>query len=158
MTYYIFRHGQTYFSKNHVAYEAQQTTAELLPEGVKQTHKMAKKLIENNVTVFYCSPLRRCVQTLELLKKDIPNLKVTFFNELTEGNVFKSNETIADLSNRAKFVLNQANPAGLSKIGICTHGVMVGVLTALLKKGRVTEDDTFNYPPCGDLVVIAKYD
>ena len=69
MIYYIFRHGETYFSKNDVPYGTKFNSAELLPEFIPVTERLGEylkdKLGNNNFT----SPfLEQCKQLILLLK------------------------------------------------------------------------------------------
>lgn len=154
MTFYLFRHAQTFFSKNHIPYGIAIESAEILPEGIAQIHKIDARLIADGVKTVYCSPIKRCVQTIEIVKKDIPNLRVIFNQGLEEGNVSNNSEDPEDIIKRVGEFLKTIRASKLKKVAVCTHGVILAVLVALLDKGFAVETDLNTYPPCGELIII----
>lgn len=67
MDLYIFRHGETYHTKNKVPYGKDVETAEILPDAYLVIKKMALYLKGIKTEVNYTSPYLRCVQTTQVI-------------------------------------------------------------------------------------------
>lgn len=64
---YLFRHGQTYYNRNH--YFTGWKDSVLTPKGFKDARKVGQKLKGRRIDIAFCSDLTRSKQTLkEILK------------------------------------------------------------------------------------------
>jgi broad specificity phosphatase PhoE len=154
MIYYLFRHGQTFFSKYHLKYGKKNDTAEIIPEGIPKIINIAAKLKEEEVKVIYSSPIKRCVQTVEIIKKEVPTIKIIYYQSLEEEKVSRGLETFEDQTERIKNFLDEIKEKKLEKVAICSHGWPIAVMIALLKNKRVNRLSLLNYPKCGVIVTI----
>lgn len=154
MIFYLFRHGDTYYSKHGVPYGKQIESAEIVPDGISQTKEIAAKLNKEGVGVIYSSPIRRCVQTVEIIKKEVPAIEIVFSQKLEEEKVSRGLENLKDLTQRIKAFLDEIKTVRLEKVGVCSHGWPLAVIVAILKKRNILKFDLSNYPKCGELVVI----
>lgn len=74
---FLVRHGSVGADGRYVG----STDLPLVPEGRKQIEKISLLLKEKAITQVFCSPMTRCIQTMELLGLDS---KSTVLNELRE--------------------------------------------------------------------------
>lgn len=156
MTLYIFRHGETYFSKNKVPYGTKVESADILPEGIIQAEKIASRLKVGGVKIIYSSPIKRCVQTVQAIKKNYPEVNIVFDNRLEEEKVTRGLENLSDLEKRLKDFVSFVKSKNYKEVGICTHGWPIAALIAILKNGTVKQEDLLSYPRCGELVKITS--
>ncbi len=70
---YLFRHGQTYFNKNH--YFCGRRNSNLTPRGIKDAKRVAKMLKSKKIDVAYRSTLKRSKDTLMYVLKYHPECK-----------------------------------------------------------------------------------
>lgn len=148
-TYYIFRHGQTYFSKNEVPYGSQIENAPLLPEGKPIIRKLAEYLKSKPTDANFTSPYLRCVKTSNIVSK-ITGKVFTIDNRLHDFNA----ESIDTMVKRLKDFLDEVAKANYESVTICTHGYPIAVLKGLLTKGKCKIADLQHYPPTGTLLVV----
>lgn len=154
MIFYLFRHGQTYFSKHHLRYGKQIETAEILPEGIPQIKAIAKRLMVNNVKQIYSSPIKRCVQTVNIIQKENPLVKITFDQRLEEEKISRGLETFKNQTKRIEEILNEIKSKNYEKVGICSHGWPIAVMMRLLRGEKVHRYNLISFPKCGELVII----
>lgn len=154
MLYYIFRHGETYYSKNHLQYRNKSDAAEILPEGIPKIKKIAKTLEKNGIEIIFSSPVKRCVQTVSIIQKEAPHIKIIIKDNLKEQEITTNNEKIENLVERIKLFLDETNNIKLAKVGICSHGWPIAVIIALLKNKPINKLTLLNYPRCGEIVII----
>lgn len=154
MIFYIFRHGQTYFSKNHLQYGDKIRSAEILPEGIPQIKVIAEKLKKDGVKTIYSSPYKRCVQTVGIVKREIPDVRIIYRENFGEQKITTRLEGFKDMVNRIEKTLNEIKKKELDKVAICSHGWPIAVMIKLLKYKKVTRLSLINYPKCGELIII----
>lgn len=154
MIFYLFRHGETYFSKNHLQYGDKNDLAEILPEAIPQIKEIAKILKSEKINIIYSSPIKRCVQTVTIIQKEIPTIKVIFDQNLEEEKVTRHLETFDDQTKRIKTFLDKIKNKNYEKIGICSHGWPLAVMIRLLKGKKVNRLSLINYPKCGKVIII----
>ena len=153
MNYYIFRHSETYFSKNDAHYGSLNETAEIIPEGVAATERLAKYLATKNINAFYSSPFKRCVQTAEIVEK-ITGKKFLTDTRIGEEMINYGKETFDELVDRIKKFLDEIKTKKYQGIAICSHGWPIASLVAQITKGEVSQNDLKSYPACGILIEI----
>ena len=154
MIFYLFRHGQTYFSKNHLQYKDKNDTAEILKEGIYQIKDIANKLKSEGIKQIYSSPIKRCVQTVNIVQKEVPNIKVDFDQRIKEQEVTTGGETFDDQTKRIKDFLDEIKNKDYEKVGICSHGWPIAVMIRLLKGKKVHRINLIKYPKCGKIIII----
>jgi 2,3-bisphosphoglycerate-dependent phosphoglycerate mutase len=71
---YLFRHGQTYFNKNHIF--TGWKDSKLTPFGLQQSNIIAKKLKNKKFQVGFCSSLSRSRDTLKKVLKFHPECHI----------------------------------------------------------------------------------
>jgi broad specificity phosphatase PhoE len=149
MDLYIFRHGQTIFSKNHLPYGENERTAGLLPEAVAPTERLAKYFSGILTEANFSSKFLRCRQTVEIVEKTAAKKFVydPRLNELSESNL----EFFVE---RVKNFWQFLNEQHFGSVAICTHGGVMAVLKHLQIGGSFMPTDILDYPQCGVLMVI----
>lgn len=153
MILYLFRHGETYYSKYDVSYGDAIESASILPEGKKQAEKIGLRFKNEGVSTIYSSPIKRCIQTVKAIKKGYPQTRIVYRQSLEEEKISRGLENLEDLRIRMGEFLLEIKNSDLQKVGVCTHGWPIAVLIAILKKGRVERKDLDNYPKSGELVI-----
>jgi broad specificity phosphatase PhoE len=149
MDLYIFRHGQTIFSKNHLPYGENERTAAILPEAVGPTERLAKYFSGILTEANFSSEFLRCRQTVEIVERMVAK-KFVFdprLNEISESNL----EFFVE---RVKNFWQSLNDQHLGSVAICTHGGVMAVLKHLQTGGNFMPTDILDYPKCGVLMII----
>ena len=98
---YLFRHAQTYDNIRRIFSGRRQTR--LTPEGWKQAKKLAEKLKNKKIDLFISPPLKRCRQTLEPLRKYLPDVPYIQKKELVERDY-------GDLTGKSKLKIMKLYP------------------------------------------------
>lgn len=151
MNFYIFRHSETYFSKTDTPYGKSEDTAEILPEGIPVTERLAGHLKNIRFDELFSSPYKRCVQTVEIIGKIIKQ-KFSFDEKLSEFR----NENIQEMVARLENFIKSLEGKNYNNIAICTHGYPIAVLTDLILKGEFDEKNLDNYPNPGVLLIFKE--
>jgi broad specificity phosphatase PhoE len=155
--YYFIRHGEIHaFLKNHYIGE---TDVELCPEGSHQLLRIGTWLKEKKMTSLpvFCSPLKRCVETANILKLDNislhKNLKEISFGEwegLTYKEIqkkdpclflkwgklehdfsFPGGESFHSFLNRVESFFNELRKIPEDRVIILSHGGVIRSLISL---------------------------
>lgn len=153
MNYYIFRHGESYFSKHHIPYGKEIESAEILAEGIPTSKKVGKYLAKKNIDVYFSSPYKRCVQTAEIIER-ITNEKFILDARIGEEMINRKKETFEKLVKRLRNFLDYIESKRFEGVAICSHGWPIAVLVALITKGEAKLRDLDNYPKPGILIEI----
>ena len=151
MDLYIFRHGETYFSKRKIPYGSQVESAKILPEAIPVIVRLADFLQGINTDANFTSPFIRCIQTTKIVEK-VTKKKHKVDNNLRDWN--PETETVEDMINRLKIFYSQLKTTNFSAVSICTHGYPINTLIALETKGQASPSDLQNFPETGVLVII----
>ena len=85
MQLYVTRHGETIENKRQILMGHHHGT--LTELGLKQAKDVAIKLRDKKFAHIYCSDLKRCVDTAEIIKEFHPDTELTFTKELRELNM-----------------------------------------------------------------------
>lgn len=153
MNFYIFRHGETFQTKQAVHYGSQIETAEILPEGIPTIKRLANYLKDktsDEKSDNFSSPYLRCKQTVKIVKKII-NKKFEFEEHLSEYREDK--ETFEKFANRIKNFLTHL-PKSKRTIIICTHGGVIAGLKHFIIRGKFEEENLYDFPNPGVLLEI----
>lgn len=146
-TWYLFRHALA--TQSTTGYGDQILTANILPEGITPVKKIAEFLNNIGPSANYTSEIIRCRQTVEIVieitqKIFIPDKRLNEYHE----------EQFDHLSKRISNFIKEVNEHNQSNIVICTHGSVIAGLRYFLTQGTFKETDVYNYPSCGELVII----
>src|SRR3972149_2054205 len=106
MKFYIFRHAETYFSKFDIHYGESVESAEIIPEGIPVTERLAKYLAGEDIDAYYTSPFKRCTQTAEIIEK-ITKMKFIKDARIGEEMINYGKETFNGVIDRVKDFLDQ---------------------------------------------------
>jgi broad specificity phosphatase PhoE len=151
MDFFIFRHGETYFSKFDVSYGDMMESAEILPEGIPTIERLGKYMKDVETDANFSSPYLRCRQTVEIIER-IAHKKFVYEERLKDMSQDK--ETIESMIKRISGFYKELIKEKYNSVAICSHGYPINVLSALATKGRVNNTDLYNYPQSGVLVII----
>jgi len=153
MIYYIFRHGETYFSKNDFHYGEHYSDAEILPENIPVTERLAGYLNEKLSDENYTSPFKRALQTVEIVER-ITGKKFSPDERLREEGLSRASESLEQLEQRIKNFISETEGKNTHCVSVCTHGWPIAAMSAILTKGFITKGDLGKYPKCGQLLII----
>ena len=90
----IVRHGETIENLNHILMG--KTDGELTQKGIEQSKEVGKHLKEHhNIDMVFCSPLGRCVDTLNNILEEYPIEGEIFMSKLIEERGFGEYEGVS---------------------------------------------------------------
>ena len=148
MDLYIFRHGETYQTKNNILYGENVYSSKILPEGIPTVKKLANYLKDKKTDANFSSPFLRCRQTVEIVS-EVSKKEFTFDNRLSE--FIPENETLFSLFKRTKDFYEEIENKYKS-VSVCTHGYIISCLTQLATKGHIRQEELDNFPKPGILL------
>ena len=152
MDYYIFRHAQTYYSKNKVEYGKHAKDAEILPEGIPSIKRLANYLKEIPTDKNYVSSYKRCQETANIVT-EITSKKFEVEERLRDYSpAFE--ETVEEMIERIKSFFESLNAAPYKSVAICSHGFPIGALKQLILGKTVDPQKLDDYPKPGVLLII----
>lgn len=147
--FYIFRHGETFATKQGVEYGDQVYSAPILEEGKVVIEEMAE-FLKNVPTDFnVSSPLLRCTQTCEIItratgKSFVADKRLIEFYQ----------ETVPELEERVKSILKEIKEKKYESVMICTHQNVIVMLLSLLKGKRFEKLNVYEFPAPGILIIL----
>lgn len=149
--YYIFRHGETYASKNNVDYGLTQYSAEILPEGIGAVRLIGEYLKSVSSDKNLTSELLRCVQTSNIIAKISGKKfeKYPLLNEYLENS-------FSEFRARVKRLVEEFETESGRTYLLCTHGAVISALKYLLTEGKYEEQNLMDYPKTGTLLIITE--
>lgn len=153
-TYYIFRHGETYFSKHDINYDPEsRVNTPLLPESFPAINRLANFLKDKLETANFTSSYPRCVETSRIVGAKAGK---NFFQDdrLIDEWITEGRETFEGFVERFRNFLNEISQLESDIISICTHGWPITVLVNLLTKGEMKKDWLDNIIKPGELIII----
>lgn len=153
MIYYIFRHGETFYTKNNLHYGENYESAEILAEGIPVVEKLGEYLKGITVDAGYTSPFKRAIQTTDIVSK-ITGYKFKPDDRIREEGLSRAEETLEDLESRLKDFLSEMERSKHKAIAICSHGWPIAALLAIVTKDSVTKKDLGEFPRCGQLTIV----
>ncbi len=153
MIFYIFRHGDTFYTKNDVPYGESFESAEILPESIPAIERVGNYLKDRIENDNYTSPFKRAVQTVEIIQK-ITGKKFIPDERLREEGLSRAQESINQLEERLRNFLMEMNNKNAQKVAVCSHGWPIAALISVITKNKVTKMDLSSFPRCGELTII----
>jgi len=147
--YYIFRHGQTFNSKNHVPYPEDNFPIEILPESIPVLEKLAVYL--KNIPSDYnvSSEYVRCQQSVKVMTE----ISGLYFDNESRLNEFDKG-SFEEFNKRIESFLNDLNQKNYKTVVICTHGAVVAGLKNILLGKNFDETKLRDFPDTGVLICI----
>jgi broad specificity phosphatase PhoE len=147
--YYIFRHGDTFYSKNRTSYPEDNFSVEILPQGIPALEKIGAYF--KNITVDYSvsSEYLRCQQSNKIVG-EISGLK---FEKDARLNEF-SHEVFDNLVERLESFVGEMEEKKYQTIVICTHGAVIAGLKNILMGSDYEKSEMVDYPRPGVLTII----
>ncbi|MDO8429051.1 MAG: histidine phosphatase family protein [Candidatus Daviesbacteria bacterium] len=154
MTFYIFRHGETFVTRDRVGYGPNILDAPILEEGKEALLRLAVYLKGIKSDFAVSSEILRCRQTVEIVSK-ISGKKFEFDSRLNEFSLNElNNETFEVFLSRVQSFMNEVKAKKYDSVLICTHGAVIAVLKHLITTGVVSMEDIPDYPNPGILMII----
>lgn len=153
-TYYIFRHALATYSKD--GYGDEILTASILPKETEPIKKMAKYLTSVKESINFSSEVKRAKQTAKIITK-ITGKKFIFDPRLNEYDTSSKQfleESFESFYQRIHQFVKDAQKLETENILICSHGAIITGIKNILIKGDFTKDDLFDFPLCGELLII----
>ncbi|NOY15098.1 MAG: histidine phosphatase family protein [bacterium] len=98
---YIFRHAQSYDNIRRIF--SGRRNSRLTPAGLKQAQELAEKLRGEKIDLFITPPLKRCRQTLDVVKKYHPQADMLVSKDLLERDY-------GDLTGKSKLKMMKLYP------------------------------------------------
>ena len=146
--YYIFRHGETYYTKNLMLYPVDNFSVEILPEGIPALERLAGYL--KNIPSDYnvSSEYKRCQQSIKIVG-EISGLHFEKDARLNEFN----RETFEDLVKRLEIFVKELKEKKYSTVIICTHGAVIAGLKNILVGSEYEKSEIMDYPRPGVLTI-----
>jgi len=147
--YYIFRHGETFATKQKKWYWNKLYSATILEEGKPSVLRLAKYL--NNIPTDYnvSSPFIRCRQTAELVT-EITGKKFEFDKRIGE----RTFELSWTFRKRILSFITLMENSDYKNILICTHSADIRELVAYLAKENLTPKKEYEAPHPGVLTIV----
>lgn len=153
MIWYLFRHGQTLFTKFSIPYGPFVKSASILPEGRIQARTIGEELKNKNISAFFASPYKRCRQTADIVSS-ITKSPFEFDDRLREQEILNGKESFSEFSGRINAFISDTKAKGHKSVAVCSHGWPLAILATLIKKGTASEADLHVYPKPGEWIKI----
>jgi len=150
-TFYLFRHGQTYYSKNEIPYGTNEHTADILDEARPPIEQIGQFLSTVPIDTAFRSELRRCEQTAHIIESTVqfrftPTPLCNEFMEDSFEAFYKRMQTLTEM-------LEKASGDG---IAVCTHGAVIAALKKMLLGQEFGAHDLMYYPKTGVVVKVSE--
>jgi len=149
--YYLFRHGQTFFSKFHLPYLWNSFSVKILPESIPSLERIATYLKDIPSDLNTSSEFKRCVQSTRVITKIIGN-KFYIDPRLNEYHLYR--ETLGTLRKRIRSFIAEVEQKKFQTVVVCTHGAIMASLKHLLLNDRFSVKQLYDYPKPGILIHI----
>ncbi|MFA5025185.1 MAG: histidine phosphatase family protein [Candidatus Shapirobacteria bacterium] len=147
--YYLFRHGDTFYTKNRQPYPQDNFSVEILPDGIPALEKLAIYLKDINSDFNVSSEYLRCQQS----NKIVSNISELDFVNDARLNEF-SHEIFDNLVKRLESFINEMKKRQYKTIVVCTHGAVIAGLKNILIGSEYEKREMVDYPRPGVLTVV----
>lgn len=148
--YYIFRHGDTFYTKNQQPYPEDNFSVEILPQGIPALEKIGAFLKNISSDFNVSSEYLRCQQSNKIVS-GISGLKFENDSRLNEF----SNEVFDNLVDRLENFVKKMEEKQYETIVVCTHGGVIAGLKNILTGSEYEKSEMVDYPRPGVLTIIA---
>ncbi|HWS48440.1 MAG TPA: histidine phosphatase family protein [Candidatus Methanoperedens sp.] len=147
--YYIFRHGDTWYTKNRQSYPVDNFSVEILPDSIPALEKIAKYLKDIHSDFNISSEYVRCQQSNKIVSK----ISGLIFKNDARLNEF-SHEEFDNLVERLESFVNEIKEREYKTIVVCTHGAVIAGLKNILIGSEYEKSEMIDYPRPGVLTII----
>lgn len=147
--FYIFRHGETFATKDSKGYGWRIFSASILDEGIPVIEKMGTYLKSVPSDFNASSQYRRCRQTVAIVnqasgKGFVFDLRLNEYFLETFNNFYKRLNSFLDFVEKEEY----------KSVLVCTHGACIAVLLKILRGQTPSKQDLFYYPRPGVLTIV----
>lgn len=153
MNLYIFRHASTFASNLNIPYGSKVHSAEILPDGIPATERLAMYLDNIETEANFASPFLRCRQTVAIVEK-ITNKIFTYDERL--GEYIEGIMSFPKFRKRIKDFIAELESKNYQNISICTHGGVIAGLKHLIINHSYHIWNLTDYPVPGVLTIIKE--
>jgi broad specificity phosphatase PhoE len=151
-TFYIFRHGETFVTKQSKFWYGRRVfSAPILEEGKPAVHRLGEYLKGIPTDINYCSPYKRCRQTVEIVSEE-SGKEFNFDKRL--GEFFW--EPFGHFRRRVKKFLKEVEAKNYQSVAICTHGAVIAALIKIIRQGNIQPGEELHYPKPGILLIVTE--
>jgi broad specificity phosphatase PhoE len=152
MRLFIFRHGETFETKNNTLYKGDRIEkAEILSEGTEPLERLGHYLSAIKTNANFSSPYLRCRQSVEIIEKK-SNKKFIYDDRLAE--FIEGFWAFGKLRSRLQSFLNELQEKEIDQAAICTHGAVIAGIKHLLLNNSFHLWNLTDFPKPGVLWVI----
>ncbi|MCX7928717.1 MAG: histidine phosphatase family protein [Patescibacteria group bacterium] len=152
MKIYIFRHGQTIESKYNLAYSRERKlTAEILPETIPVIEKLGKFLSQVKTDANFTSPVKRCLQTVEIIKK-VSGKEFEVDENIKEW--MDPEESFESLVQRVSRFYEKISSSNYNSVALCSHGAILAGIKSFFENQNFPIQNLHDYPSPGVLIVL----
>jgi broad specificity phosphatase PhoE len=149
-TFYIFRHGETFVTKqSKIWYGRQVFSAPILEEGKPAIHRMGQYFKNIPTDANFVSPYKRCRQTVEIITEESGK---GFIIDKRLGEFFW--EPFGHFKRRVKRFLAEVERHGYGSVAVCSHGAVIAAIVKMLRESNLSPHDEFFYPNPGILYIV----
>lgn len=149
--YYIFRHGETLYSKNNISYPTDSFAIEILPESIPTLEKMARYLKNISSDYNVSSEYVRCQQSVKIIS-EISGLEFKKDSRLNE--LGDNNENFTNFTERLVSFISDIDKKHYKNVVICTHGAVISAAKRILSGTSFERGDLSDYPRPGVILCI----
>ncbi len=152
MKLYLIRHGETLDNKNGIVMG--RSNGLLSDIGERQSEQVSSFLIDKNIDLIYSSPLKRCIQTAEIISEKLDvefvvnelinerdlgiyngvNIENVSFHDLdidNAQNMINGVEPLGSIRKRVNDFLNSLEFDNSSNIGVVSHNNPIRMLLSI---------------------------
>ncbi|MCX6706453.1 MAG: phosphoglycerate mutase family protein [Candidatus Woesebacteria bacterium] len=147
--YYLFRHGQTFFTKFHLPYFWNNFSVGILPEAIPSLERLAIYLKNIPSDLNVSSEFKRCTQSAGIIT-GITGKKFVIDSRLNEYY----QETFETLRKRIRNFITEMDQKNYRAVIVCTHGAVVSGLKHLLLEDDFKINQLLDFPKPGVLIRI----
>lgn len=140
-TYYIVRHGHTFYTKNKLEYGDKVLVARLAKSTYPQIKKIGNYFKNIKTEANFSSKILRARQTTKIINRE-SGKDFVYDSRLNE----MYNESVDDLKNRVVDFLDEINKKNYNAVIIITHGAVIAALKHLLLENSFDESKLYDYP------------
>ncbi len=153
-TFYLFRHALARLPGQH--YGGEILTASIIPEGRQAIEKMATYLGTQTIDSFQVSPLKRCLQTAQIISKQVttPYVVDKRLSEYSPEHEADLGETFSDFNQRLVDLTRDLFTSSHLHVAICTHGAVIAGLSHTLLQKPFDLSQLEEYPSPGVLWIL----
>jgi broad specificity phosphatase PhoE len=151
MELFVFRHGETFSTRDRVGYGDRQNEG-ILSEGKEAVERIAEYLKEQKIERWYSSPFKRCIETMDLVMKTVEEKYVT---DERLGEFYKKDWDL--FVEGIREFIKEIRESGVKKVGVCTHGAVIAGIKFLWFDKEFFWENVHLYPDPGIVLVMDEY-